>query len=154
MGQIKNFVTTNGRIPYKREVEHYHAFRLRFGNWNDAIKAAGFDPNPVMFANKHIAKDGHRCDSFAEKIIDDWFFERKIEHRRSCPYPGNKGFTCDFVIGNKWIEFFGLSGELGQYDKLMRRKINLVRRYKLNLVKIYPKDLLPISNLKERLGFL
>jgi len=142
LGQIRRFVVTNGRIPYKREVEHYHAFRLRFGNWNNAIKVAGFDPNPVMFANKHIAKDGHKCDSFAEKIIDDWMYANKINHRRSVPYPGDDKFTCDFVVGNKWIEFFGLHGEHKRYDQLWRQKLKIAKKCKLNMTGIYPEDIL------------
>lgn len=64
---IKDFAKKNGRIPFKQEFIHSHAARLRFGTWNKAIEAAGFKPNPVMFSRKYIAKDGHRCDSLAEK---------------------------------------------------------------------------------------
>lgn len=151
---INEFVKKNNRIPYKKEFTHHHAARLRFGTWNNAVRTAGFDPNPVRFANRHVAKDGHKCDSFAEKIIDDWLYARGIKHKRNFPYPGNKGFTCDFIIGNKWIEFFGLSGELRRYDNLMRRKLNLVRKYNLDLIRIYPKDLIPIRKLKEKFSFL
>lgn len=70
------------------------------------------------------------------------------------PNPGNKGFTCDFIIENKWVEFFGLSWELRKYDNLMRRKMNLAKKYDLDLVKIYPKDIFPIRNLKEKLNFI
>ena len=44
---IKDFYKDNSRIPFKREFHHYHAIRGRFKTWNDAIKIAGFDPNPV-----------------------------------------------------------------------------------------------------------
>ena len=145
--KIKEFVGDNGRIPLKREITYYKAARARFGTWNKAIKAAGFDPNPVMFANRHIANDGHECDSFSEKIIDDWMFEKGIEHKRDVPYPGNKGFTCDFVIGNKWIEFFGLAGQHKKYDLLKRRKLNLVKRYNIDLVKLFPDDIFPQNKL-------
>lgn len=47
---IRKFYTTNSRIPLKRECNHYHAVRIRFKSWNNAITAAGYDPNPVMFA--------------------------------------------------------------------------------------------------------
>ena len=72
--QIKEFYKKNKRIPLKREFPHYDAIRARFGTWNKAIEAAGFEPNPVMFSKKFIAKDGHICDSFSEKIIDDWLY--------------------------------------------------------------------------------
>ena len=48
----------------------YGKARYVFGTWNNAISAAGYKPNPVMFARHHIASDGHRCDSLAEKIIE------------------------------------------------------------------------------------
>lgn len=147
LDKIKKFVDKNGRIPYKWEIGHYSAIRGRFGTWNNAIKAAGFQPNPVMFAKKYIANDGDKCDSLAEKIIDDWFYARKIKHRRNFPYPGNEGFTVDFKVGDHWIEFFGLSGELKRYDELKERKLRLARKNKLNLIAIYPKDIFP-SNKK------
>ncbi len=130
-------------IPLKREYRHYNAARLRFGTWNKAIKAAGFNPNPVLFAKKHIANDGHKCDSVAEKIIDDWLYARKIKHQINVPYPGNNSFTADFVVGNNWIEFFGLSGELNSYDRLKKQKLKIAKSLNLRLIAIYPNDLFP-----------
>jgi len=143
----------NDRIPYKKEWQHYGAVRLRFGTWNKAIKIAGFDPNPVMFAHKHTAKDGHKCDSLSEKIIDDWLFAKNIRHERNYPYPGNEGFTVDFKIGNNWIEFFGLSGKLKWYDELKRRKLKLARKFNLKVIELYPKDIFPIDKLDNKLVF-
>lgn len=145
LDQIKNFVNKNERIPYKYEIPHYHAFRGRFGTWNKAIEAAGFKPNPVMFAKKYIAKDGDKCDSLAEKIIDDFLSRRNIKHTRNFSYPGNQGFTVDFKVGENWIEFFGLSGELKRYDELKDRKLKLARRYNLKIIEIYPKDIFPLN---------
>ena len=56
----------------------YGEAREIFGSWNNAVEAAGFKPNPVLFAEKHTADDGHHCDSLAEKIIDDWLNSQKI----------------------------------------------------------------------------
>jgi len=145
INQMKDFVKKNGRIPFKQEYMHSHAARLRFGSWNKAIKAAGFEPNPVMFAKKYIAKDGDRCDSLAEKIIDDYLSKRNIIHMRNFPYPGNESFTVDFKVEDFWIEFFGLSGELKRYDELKERKMKLAKKNKLNLIEIYPKDIFPIN---------
>jgi predicted nucleic acid-binding Zn ribbon protein len=147
INEIKKFYEKTGRIPLKREFHHYNAARNRFGSWNKAIEAAGFNPNPVIFTKKFIAKDGHICDSFAEKIIDDWLFERKIKHERNVSYPGNKKLTADFVIKNNWIEFFGLSGEIKDYDKFIKKKRALSKKYKLRLIEIYPKDLFPVNHL-------
>ena len=72
IGKIRQFYLKNRRIPLKREFNMYEEYKQRFGSWNNAIKLAGFEPNQVIFSKKFIAKDGHVCDSFAEKIIDDW----------------------------------------------------------------------------------
>lgn len=149
ISEIKKFYKLKGRIPVKREFHHYNAARLRFGTWNKAIEAAGFEPNPVLFAKKFIAKDGHVCDSFAEKIIDEWLTSRKIKHERDVHYPEDKKLTTDFVTKNNWIEFFGLAGELKDYDKVMERKKTLSKKYRLQLIEIYPKDLFPINRLQE-----
>ncbi len=146
--EIKGFVRKNGRIPFKQEFPHSHAARLRFGSWNKAIKIAGFKTNPVMFAKKYISNDGHKCDSLSEKIIDDWLSARKIKHERNFYYPGSDGFTVDFKVGDFWIEFFGLSGELKRYDELKKRKLKLAKKYKLNLVEIYPKDIFSFNEKK------
>lgn len=142
---IQKFFVENGRIPFRNEFTHARAARFRFGTWNNAIKAAGFKTNPVMFAKKYIANDGDKCDSLAEKIIDDWLNARKIKHLRNFHYPGNEGFTVDFKVGDFWIEFFGLSGQLRRYDQLKRRKLKLAKKYKLNLIQIYPKDIFPLN---------
>ncbi|TSC85403.1 MAG: hypothetical protein G01um101416_871 [Microgenomates group bacterium Gr01-1014_16] len=152
LGKINDFFSREGRVPFKNEIGYYHAVRSRFGTWNEAIIAAGFEPNPVMFANRHIAKDGHQCDSLAEKIIDDWMFARKIEHRRRVYYPCNHGLSADFMIGDYWIEFFGLFGEHKRYDQLRKLKLRIAKTYKLKLLEIYPHDLFPKNNLAQILS--
>lgn len=152
---IQRFFNKTGRIPLKREMASpYRAFLRVFGNWNKAIEAAGLAPNAILFAKKFIANDGHKCDSLSEKIIDDWLYSRKIFHRVNVCYPGEKFFTADFVVGDVWIEFFGLSGELRSYDDLKYRKLKVARKFNLKLIQIYPQDLFPESRLDEILGFL
>lgn len=133
----------------KREFSSQKAARRFFGSWNNAVLEAGFTPQPVMFANKWLAIDGHKCDSLSEKIIDDWLFRRKVEHLRSVPYPENHSLTVDFVINNYWVEFFGLAGEHKRYDELRQQKLKLSKKYKLNLIEIFPEDIY-----KDRLGIL
>lgn len=146
--QIKEFYKRNKRIPLKREFPHYDAVRARFGTWNKAIKAVGFEPNPVKFAKRQTAKDGHVCDSFAEKIIDDWLYSKNIKHQRNTIYP-NSSYTVDFLINGKFVEFLGLSGELKEYDKNTKLKERLAKKYNIKLIKIYPKDLFPVNHLSR-----
>lgn len=145
---IKNFYKKNERVPFKYEYFHARAARLRFGTWNKAIQAAGLKPNPVMFANKFVANDGHKCDSLSETIIDNMLFARKISHERNAPYL-NTLFTADFKIKDTYIEFFGLHNELKRYDHLMKIKLKIIKDNNLKLIAIYPKDIRDKSRLSE-----
>ncbi len=148
--KIQEFYNKNKRIPFKWEFSHYSVARKRFSTWNNAIKSAGFEPNPVMFAKRQIAKDGHICDSVAEMIIDDFLFRRGIIHERNIPYPEGS-YTADFRIGDKFIEYFGLAGQLKRYDLLKTLKQDIAAKYKMKIIEIYPNDLFVDKNLAKLL---
>jgi len=147
LNEIKSFHKKHGRIPLKREMVR-RIFRQHFGTWNNAIVAAGLEPNPVLFAKKFVAEDGHKCDSFSEKIIDDWLFKKGVAHDRHVPYGGTK-MTADFAIQKVRIEFFGLAGEQKEYDRLVAKKKEYCKRNKLRLVEIYPDNLYSDKNFLE-----
>ncbi len=150
--RIRDFYREHQRIPVKREIGGiYKPARKYFGTWNNAIEAAGFEPNQVMFANHQIANDGHICDSLAEKLIDDFLSGRKIIHQRNVSYPEGR-YTADFKIGNKFIEYFGLTGELTRYDEHRVLKQKIAKRRNLKLIEIYPKDLYPHNKLEKILN--
>lgn len=148
---IREFYAKEGRIPTKQEFIHARAARNRFGSWNKAIKAAGFDPNPVMFAKKHVAFDGDKCDSFAEFIIDNWLSQNKIDHQVHVAYPDSL-MSSDFLVEDTRIEFIGLSGEVKRYDQLLEKKRRLIKKQNLKVIEIYPKDLFPKNKLNKILG--
>lgn len=150
--RIKDFYKKYKRIPVKREMNGiYKPAREYFGTWNNAIEAAGFSPNPVLFANHQIANDGHLCDSLAEKLIDDYLCGKNIKHERCVPYP-ESNCTIDFKIGNTFVEYFGLAGEHKRYDQLRKMKQKMAKKYKIKLVEIYPKDLYPHNKMDSILG--
>ena len=153
--RIRKFKKLNGRIPVKKEMYGpYRKARRAFGAWNNAIIAAGFKPNPVLFDNKYFAKDGHRCDSFAEKIIDDWLDSHGISHSRTVPYPEGYKLTCDFVVNNHFIEFFGLDGQVKDYTRLANKKRGITKKHNIRLIELKPNDLFPKNKLDQILGFL
>jgi hypothetical protein len=154
--KIKEFRNMFERIPTKREFyNHWQPFRRVFGSWNRAILAAGFKPNPVLFANKWQARDGHSCDSLSEKIIDDFLSRNNISHERGVFYPDQKKFKTDFLINGKyWIEFVGLKGVLKRYDLLFRRKKALAKKNGIKIVEICPQDLFPKERLASCFAFL
>jgi hypothetical protein len=131
----------------------YREYKRRFGSWNNAIKRAGFSPNPVLFSKKFIAKDGHNCDSFTEKIIDDWLYERGISHIRNWKY-GNTKMTADFYIQpSTLLEFFGLAGVQKNYDSIIKRKREFCRKFNFKIIEIYPKDIFPKNSLSRLVKF-
>lgn len=151
---LKDFYNQNNRIPTKRDfVPTYGAFIRIFHTWNNAIIEAGFSPNPVLFAKKYIANDGHKCDSLAEKIIDDWLTSRHINHIKNARYDKTK-FTADFKIGETFIEFFGLHGQLKSYDRLMKNKLRYIHMHKYKLIALHPNDIFPKSKLDQKLNTL
>lgn len=154
IADIQSFYKKNNRVPMKSEYYNEHAARARFGTWNRSILAAGLTPVESKFSAKHIAKDGHICDSVSELIIDNWLFKKGIPHIRNVFYPGDEGFTVDFWVNGYWVEFFGLSGKLKKYDHLKARKIALAANFNLKLIELYPKDLFPTFLIHKRLSFL
>jgi hypothetical protein len=142
-----------GRIPTKKEVSSHKPYVRLFGSWNNAIKEAGFKPNPVKFARKHLSLDGHKCDSFAELIIDNWLYQNNIPHQIHIRYP-NSPMSSDFLIDEIRIEFIGLEGQLKKYDHLLKRKRDLTKKQNLKVIEIYPQDLFPKNNLDKKLKFL
>lgn len=153
--KTKEFVLNNNRLPSKREYQKdYKKIYYCFGSWNNMIKLCGFCPNTEKFSKKHIANDGHKCDSLSEKIIDDWLYARNIPHKTKVIYPWNNGMSADFKVNDIWIELFGLCGQLKTYDKLMENKLRKIKEYNLNLISLYLSDIFPKSKLDKKLKIL
>lgn len=149
INKIKDFYYLKKRIPFKNEMWGiYKSARRLFGSWNEAIRACGYHPNPVKFACKYIAEDGHKCDSMAEKTIDDWLFTQHIEHEVKIPYHFH-GMSADFKIKDTFIEFFGLRGQIKSYDRLIRIKEKLWETRHLKIIKIFPENLYPKNQLRK-----
>ncbi|MFA6519941.1 MAG: hypothetical protein WCT41_03955 [Candidatus Paceibacterota bacterium] len=152
LNEIRDFYTQNGRIPLKREFNALRIYRVRFGSWNNAVKKAGFDTNPVLFSKRFIASDGHVCDSFTERIIDDWLSANNIVHERNVRYGATK-FTTDFKIDSAiFVEFFGLAGVQKKYDKNIEKKRLLAKEMNYRLIEVYPNDIYPKNKLPVLLG--
>ena len=152
LDKIRNFHSKNGRIPLKREFNALKIYRDRFGSWNNAIAKAGFEVNPVLFSKKFTANDGHTCDSFSEKVVDDWLYSKGIKHKRGVRY-GKEKVNADFVIEpNIMLEFFGLAGVQKKYDRIIERKRELSKMLGLKLIEIYPEDIYPRNKLPQLLG--
>lgn len=160
--KIKEFVEQHGRVPTKSEFVHdpsypdYVTYRDYFGTWNNAIKTSGYEPNERWFCSRDLfAKDGHRCKSISEIIIDDWLFKNNISHFREAPYPVGR-YRCDFVVNSIFIEFFGLADTFDvspYYNEKTDKKREICGKYKIPLIELYEKDLYNLDQaLGEKLG--
>ena len=160
VGIIRNTIQKLGRVPAKRELRGIdNACRRFFGSWNNAIIAAGFQPNRShdhrMYKRiKTKAMDGHLCDSISEATIDNWFTENKILHKRNVPYP-ETNHTADWSIELRgrviFIEYFGLAKDSPRYDRSIAKKKTICCKHKIKLIEVYPWDLYPKINLDTKL---
>lgn len=148
------------RAPAKRELKEVADMCAKtFGSWNNAVIAAGFQPNRSH--NQRMYKcvnakalDGHICDSVSELIIDNWLTKNKIAHERNISYPktNHKADWAIFIGGEKiFIEYFGLAGDSPRYDRAIEKKKGLCQKYNIRLIAVYPKDIYPLKDLNDNL---
>ena len=153
LGIIKKAFRKLGRVPVRREAPKGvdKACRNFFGSWNNAIIAAGFEPNrshSQRMYKRAMAKalDGHLCDSVSELLIDNWLYKNNVPHEIDACYPGTH-HKADWVIINKkqriFVEYFGLAKDSPRYDRAIEEKMGLCRKNKIPLIAIYPQDLYP-----------
>lgn len=120
-----------------------------FGTWNKAMVSCGIKPNGSRYQKIRIkSSDGHMCDSLSEKTVDEWMSTNNIRHSRSKKYPNSK-MDCDFYLPDHdaWVEYFGLIGQVEEYDKGVEIKRQLAKEHELNLIEILPSDLYPENKL-------
>lgn len=157
---LRNTIQRLGRIPAKRELRKIDsACRKIFGSWNNAIVAAGFQPNRSdsqrMYKRVFTkALDKHMCDSVSELLIDNWLYKNNIPHERNVSYPDTNhkaDWTINFKRKTIFVEYFGLAKDSPRYDRSIIKKKTLCYKYKIKLIEVYPWDLYPKMNLDTKL---
>ncbi len=157
---IKQAVQKFKRVPARREMEKTaSSCKNVFGSWNNAVIAAGLQPNRSHSQRMYkrintIASDGHICDSISEAIIDNWLTKNNISHERNVSYP-ETNHKADWGIRFRekyiFVEYFGLAGDSPRYDRAIRKKRKLCQKHNLTLVAIYPQDIYPKKYLNIKL---
>ncbi len=158
---IKETAKKLGRVPARRELLRGidKACVKSFGSWNKAVTVAGFRPNRShsqrMYKRANAkAIDGHLCDSISELLVDNWLYKNNISHERDVHYPETH-HKADWIIKlegeNIFVEYFGLANDSPRYDRAIKEKKNLCRKYGLKLIAILPQDLYPKEFLEENL---
>ncbi|MBN1460108.1 MAG: hypothetical protein JXA57_11250 [Armatimonadetes bacterium] len=138
-------VATGERVALLRVMRRRPAMaavKRVYGTWLNALIQAGVledGTRRTVRGVQTLAKDGHICFSLGEKTIDDLLFAHGIAHDREPPYPeGN--YRADFLVGNTFIEFFGLAGD-SSYDAKTAKKKTICRGHGIALIVVTPKDL-------------
>lgn len=145
--QIQALVGQLGHTPSSKQVTHSltHAAARFFGSWNKAMISLGFEPNTQWMSKKKlICKDGHKADSLAERILDDWFYEQGVQHERAKRYPDSR-LNCDFYLTEYdiWVEYFGLWQQHPRYDQTVLEKYARAKTHGINLIGISPEMMFP-----------
>lgn len=157
---IKHFAQKLERVPARREMEGIVKSCIKFfGSWNKAVQAAGLTPNRShdnrMYKRVNTkAIDGHLCDSVSELLIDNWLHKNNILHEKDAHYPETH-HKADWKIFAKnkkvFVEYFGLANDSPRYDRSIREKRVLCKKYNISLIGIYPKDIYPKNYLENNL---
>ena len=158
---IREYYEKENRIPPKRDLTQtsHRAINI-FGSWNNAITKAGLIPNrshdnKMYKRTMGMASDGHKCDSASEIIIDDWLTRNDIPHNRNQKYP-TSNHKSDWSVqdGKIFIEYFGLAKDSPRYDRSIKYKKGICRKFGIKLIDIYPADLYPMTSLDSKLSAL
>lgn len=121
---------------------------LECGSWLEALTLAGIlegtraTPRGTMC----LAKDGHLCRSIGEKTIDDWLYDRGIEHEVEPRWPLHSEYNpnglkrADWKVGEIFIEYAGLMGD-DAYEKRLLGKQRLAESFDIELIILKPEHL-------------
>jgi hypothetical protein len=96
-----------------------------------------------------IADDGHHCDSFQERIVDDNLYKNNIPHQRNVQIKlGSKVVVPDFVLpGGRYIEVLMVDYREPQKNKIRNiyaqkyiQKNAAYNKFMVEVFEIFPKD--------------
>jgi len=138
--QVRQIADDLGHTPSAIEFSklsnsHANSARYKYGSYSKFLKKAGLKPNRHFTTN-----DGHVVQSRFELEVDNFLFSHGIEHNvqvRVCP---ERYWTCDFVVGNAWIECDGYNGQERPFNGTPRfqEKLDYYRKHSYNLIILWP----------------
>jgi hypothetical protein len=153
---IKEFLTkyTDHTPTQKEVIDDYesgkflvsgYAIAKYFYGFENFLYLIGKSPRGTGFGYSGIAKDGHKCDSASEIIIDDFLYTNNIPHEPHVEYSKimdtDRKFISDFVLfDGTVVEFLGMSG-LYKYDARSKEKMAEMNKNGVNYILISEKDL-------------
>jgi len=158
--EFHRFFKNNGRIPRyeefnRSEYPSFWCYQNRFGSWNKAVVAYGYEPNDAN--RKFILEDGEICASSYEFDTSNWLKSKNVNYDRNIKYQSfidnYKGkMDCDYVIDhNNEIWYVEVAGFLSEGNKLsevekiyyfkLKYKEKLLERQGVNYLIIHVRHL-------------
>lgn len=155
INKLQEFVIKNNRIPSSKEILNrttnisypaLNTIQKHFGSWNNAIKAAGFEPDyNDGYGNRTVAKDAVLYRSKAEAYFVDTYLYNKYKYVYEKSYD-NHNKRYDFYIPdlNLYIELDG-----GLRPQVIEDKIIINKEEGKNLLVIKSSDIYNKKSLQE-----
>lgn len=160
--KVKDLLIQFGYFPSQKELHHHGEYAVvyrlceKYGNVANASLAYGYEINKIK------ALDGHFCDSFSERIVDDYLYCCNVSHERNIKIClDNVNVVPDFLLSSSdkvVIEVLMCDYYLPPrfemeevYVKryLVKRKAYLDNGYQL--IEVFPNDLRSKKILDEKL---
>lgn len=171
---FRDFINKNDRIPTLHEFNNnpkypsFWCYQNRFGSWNKAVEAYGFEVNEGVSGSYYTFENGEVCTSTYEFDVSNWLRKNKISYLRNIPYRDfifeyNGRKNCDYGIihNGEWI-FLEIAGLYTTREKKSSMEEDYIKRFDdkvdnllchFNSMVLYPDDF-KSKSLDELFSFL
>lgn len=158
--KLNELINEFGSFPSEKELLFRGEWAIKnrlcnkYGSIVKAKLAYGYNDGIIQ------AKDGHFCDSFSEKIVDDYLFGCSIAHKRGVKLTfADVKAVPDFIVSNNVIiEVLYCDYRLPPINKIEEKYIarylkkrNAYLENNIILVEVFPNDLKSTGALGEKL---
>ena len=106
------------------------------------------------YGRPSVTLRGEVVRSYSEKVIADWFFRNGIRYvfeHQAFSRSGSVISRPDFYLPDYavYVEYWGLAGTGGKYDRMMRWKQAQYRMNGVRVVSLYPNELANLDGALE-----
>lgn len=148
-------ISEENQIAYVKllmEMPSRDIYEKTFGSWFQMLLRIGLLEEGTRHSSRGIrciARDGHECNSLAEKTIDDWLYSHNIDHEKEPLYPYHfrlnpSKMRADWKVQDILVEFAGMMDE-PDYAAKMRAKQEIAEEFGISLIILEPKDILDLD---------
>lgn len=152
---IMKKIYLEGNPPIRDAVKYkisLHSIRKEFISFTEFIILCELE---CGLSNKQTyeSKDGHKCDSYGECLIDDLLYNNNIEHDIHVKY-NNSNLISDFkVLDNIYIEYTGYIHHPNnkKYIKHLEMKRNIVKEQGNIIIEVDNTEKTTLDNFMQKL---